>query len=75
MIQMTKVYTAQKWKKEILNCIEKYRVLRTYWTPLLCLKVDFYLEWFIYSTISNAFLSSIDIVIVFIYLFCLYVYI
>ena len=26
-------------KKEILNCIEKYRVLRTYWTALIyCVK-------------------------------------
>ena len=24
------VYTAQKMKKEILNCTDKYRVLRTY---------------------------------------------
>ena len=26
-----------KMKKEILNCIEKYRVLRTYWTTLVCI--------------------------------------
>ena len=30
-----------KMKKEILNCIEKYRVLRTYWTTLVPLRHAF----------------------------------
>ena len=29
-----------KIKKEILNCIEKYRVLRTYWTTFVCFHVE-----------------------------------
>ena len=28
-------FNCTKLKKEILNCTDKYRVLRTYWTPLV----------------------------------------
>ena len=38
-----------KMKKEILNCIEKYRVLWTYWTPLVCSKIIFLTFGLLYS--------------------------
>ena len=35
IIELPKVYTAQKLKKENLNCTEKYQVLPVCWPPLI----------------------------------------